>query len=258
MMEPLLDITHLEISVANKVICRDLNLTIMPGQCWGIVGPNGSGKTTFLHTLAGLHPAKGNIKLLGKDITSLSQKILAKKIGLLTQTTEDHFPQTVYELCSLGRFPHLNFFSVETAIDKKITLQALSDMKLFDICQQKVQTLSGGERKRLSIATLLTQTPELFLLDEPMNHLDFYYQVKILNHFKKLAKQDKKSIIMSLHDINLAWYFCDNVLMLYPHEKFFMGPTKTILNEQNLLVAFKHPIKKTKRWSPTFEDEIDC
>lgn len=254
----MLRIENITLSIAEKILCNQLNFTVFPGQTWGILGSNGCGKTTLLHTLAGFRKSTGNIKLFAKNLNSIPKREQAKIMGIALQETHDVFPQTVFELCSLGRYPHLNFFSYESAIDNEITIQSLKDMDLLHLRDQKIKTLSGGERRRLTLATLLTQAPRLYLLDEPTNHLDIYYQIKILRHFSNLAQSTSISVIMSLHDINLAAQFCDHILMIFKDGDFLAGPTSTILNATHLSRLYQYPISKvSQHFVPMFENETN-
>jgi iron complex transport system ATP-binding protein len=254
-MTPLLEIKNLTLQTGNKLLCHDLSLQIQPGEIWGILGPNGSGKTTLLHTLAGLVPTvSGELFLEGKNIRFLSRKHIAQRIGILFQENHDIFPQTVWEICQSGRYPHAP--SME---DQDIAKQALFDMDLDVQIHQFIQTLSGGERKRLSIATLLTQRPIIYLLDEPTNHLDLHHQVKILNHFKKISENKSASIIMSLHDVNIAAHYCHKLLLLGNGE-CISGNSALLLTDTILSNLYQHPIKQMnaqgdgKWWQPW----LDC
>jgi iron complex transport system ATP-binding protein len=243
-MNILLETKNFSVKIAQQVICHDLNLQIKPGETWGILGPNGSGKTTLLHALANLHPRlHGDILLKNKNILALSSKEIATQIGILFQTTQDTFPQSVFEYCLQGRYPHLSYFGWENKEDHDIAREALTIMALDNKLTQSIQTLSGGERRRLSIAQLLTQAPFIYVLDEPINHLDMDYQIKILNHFKTLTLQHHKSVILSLHDINLAYHYCDQIIMLWGDGTILQGTPDVVLTTENLSQLYQHPLQ---------------
>ena len=246
-MNTLLKIRHLTLEVNKIKLCSDISFDIQPGEIWGILGPNGSGKTTLLHTLAGLLPIiHGDVFLQEKNLRFLPRKKIAQQLGILFQENQDFFPQTVWEICHSGHYAHPH--SKENDI---LTKQALIDMSLDQKSHQLTQTLSGGERKRLSIATLLTQRPLIYLLDEPINHLDVYYQVKILNHFKHLVGNKSISMIMSLHDINIAAHFCQKILLLGAGQ-YSVGNTQCLLTGKNLEHLYQHPIKQMRMANSTW------
>jgi len=253
-MSVLIETQSLTLTVADKLVCENVNLKIKSGEIWGILGPNGCGKTTFLHALCHLHSANsGNILLRDKILSSYSIKTIAQHIGILFQDIADTFSQTVFEFCLTGRYPHLKRFAAESNADQQQVLAALTQMELADKLEQLAHTLSGGERRRLCIATLLTQAPLVYLLDEPTNHLDIRHQIASLNHFKKLARDHAAAIVMTTHDINLAAHYCDKILMLYPHGKNVEGNAADILTSSHLEALYQHPMRsvsdgKTQFW----------
>lgn len=253
-MMHLLTTTDLTVQIADKKICQALNWTLEPGDICGILGGNGSGKTTLLHTLAGLIPVQsGEIFLGTKNLTALTAQDIAQQVAILFQETNVTFPQTVFEFCLQGRYPHLSYFGWEKSIDKEIVLAALTQMKLETKLSQSIQTLSGGEKRRLAIATLLAQTPKIYLLDEPTNHLDLRHQISVLNHFKKLSQTDSVGIVMALHDINLAHHYCNKILMLFGDNEVLFGETDVLLNQKNLSRLYRHPIENNRElWLPQF------
>ena len=240
----LLKTKNLGVSIAGKIICKDLNLEIEPGQCWGMLGKNGSGKTTLLHTLAGLREKdSGSIYLEDQPIDTLKRKDIARKLGILFQDSSDPFPSTVLETALIGRHPHLSTWQWENTKDKSIALQALMDVELNNMEARQVTTLSGGERRRLAMATLLTQNPDIALLDEPTNHLDLHHQMSVLQLLKDKILEKNKALVMSLHDINLATRFCTHIILLYDGKQLLHGPVDEMLTISNLEQVFDHPMQ---------------
>ncbi len=242
-----LNTQNLTVKIGHKTICEKLNLHLQAGQIWGVLGRNGTGKTTLLHTLAGLRSAsEGKILLNDLNITEIPRKKIAQKIGLLLQHTEDAFPSSVLETVVSGRHPHIENWQWENKHDFEIAKQALAQVNMQDYAQRQVNELSGGERQRVSIATLLTQSPDIYLLDEPNTHLDLHYQIDILENLSQYTRKHQQIIFMSLHDINLASRFCTHLLFLFDHKKTLSGPTQELLNIENLTELFQHPIEEIK------------
>jgi iron complex transport system ATP-binding protein len=213
--EAILAARGLTVTIAGIVVCRDLDFSVAPGQCWAILGRNGVGKTTLLHTLGGLRaPAAGTIALEGRPLAALSAREVARIRGLLTQDDSDAFGATVLETAMIGRHPYLSRWQWESAEDLRIARAALAAMDVADAEQRDVRTLSGGERRRAALAALLTQQPRLMLLDEPSSHLDLSHQLAVLRRLAAIVRDQHSATIMVLHDVNLARRFCDHVLLL--------------------------------------------
>jgi iron complex transport system ATP-binding protein len=243
-MTALLQAVNLDIRIGKRDVVRELNLSICKGQCWAILGANGSGKTTLLHTLAGLrNPLSGQLHLQEQSMLELSRRHIACQLGLLLQDYNDIFPSTVWDTVLTGRHPHLGRWSQESENDFEIALEALAQLELADLTQRSTDTLSGGERRRLSIATLLAQQTPLLLLDEPTNHLDLRHQVAVLEHIRSLCKQEHAAL-MVLHDVNQAARYCDHVLMLFGNGVWAAGTTDSLLEEDRLTDLYGHPIRQ--------------
>lgn len=206
-----------------------LNLTIEPGQVWGVLGPNGAGKTTLLHTLAGLNaPRSGSVLLNESALGQLRRRHVAQRLGLVFQDRQDGFPATVLETALIGRHPYLSPWQMEGAEDYARAEAALKRLDVAHLRDRLVSTLSGGERQRVAIATVLTQAPNVWLADEPTNHLDLHHQSAVMALMADQAAQGQ-AVIMCLHDLNLAARWCDHVLLLYPNGEACWGPRDSML-----------------------------
>lgn len=244
----LLAAQQLGVKIAGKTICQDLDLELKAGEIWGILGGNGAGKTTLLHTLAGFRePDHGQVLIEQTPIKQIKAKHRAQKLGFLLQDEKNAFPATVLETALQGRHPHLGHWQWESVEDEKIALQALEQVGLTDYAERTLDRLSGGERQRLKIATLLVQDPKIWLLDEPANHLDLHHQISLLTLLKEQTKQQQGCLLMSLHDLNLAWRFCDKLIFLYPDDstrehKVEQGDKASLLQAEKLQHLYQHPI----------------
>lgn len=224
----------LAVTIAGKRVCRDLDLAVSRGECWALLGRNGAGKTTLLHTLAGVRqPAAGSIDFAGRPLASWTARELACLRGLLPQDDYDAFPATALETALIGRHPHLSRWQWERPADFSIARAALAAVDIADAEGQDVRTLSGGERRRVALAALLAQQPELFLLDEPASHLDLSHQLALLERLTALAREQDKALVMVLHDINLAARYCDHALLLQDGHAV-AGPAAELLTAERL------------------------
>ena len=234
-------------------VASELELAVRPGQCWGVLGANGVGKTTLLYVLAGLRQAQaGSVLLEGSPLEELPRREVARRIGIVFQDLVDPFPATVLETALVGRHPHLRAFDWESSRDYDLARAALADMGLAGLEQRPVHSLSGGERRRLGVATLLVQDPPLCLLDEPTNHLDLHHRIQLLGYLRELAQARDKALLMVLHDVNLASRFCDHLLLLYGDGETETGPASRLLTRDRLSRLYRHPIEAVTSGQRTF------
>ena len=236
---------NLGVQIAGKTICQGFSLSIERGSRWAILGINGAGKTTLLNTLAGLRPAAaGSITLNDKPLAEFALRARARHIGLMVQDDHDEAETTVLEIALLGRLPYLEWWQMESAADEMIARNALHAVGLAGLETRRAATLSGGERRRLAIAALITQQAPLLMLDEPNSHLDLHQQIALLD---LLCSLPDRTLVMSLHDVNLAARYCTHALLLFSGEgestgAACAGPIAQMLEPAVLSKLYRHPV----------------
>ena len=241
----LLTTEKLDVRIGGIQVCNNLDLAIHEQNCWGILGANGVGKTTLLHTLAGLKSVHSGRILLGDTtLSQLPRKPLARKLGVLFQGEQSGFPATLLETVLGGRHPHLGRLGWETPNDLELAMHALQQVGLKGMEGRPIATLSGGEQRRMDIATLLLQMPGIALLDEPSNHLDPGQQIGMLEILHTEFTQPGRCAVMVLHDINLALRFCDHLLLLKGNGDWLAGATDMIATEDNLSRLYDYPMRR--------------
>ena len=239
-----LEAAQLGIRIGGVAVCSQLDLRINAGESWGILGRNGAGKTTLLHTLAGLRrPDRGSVMLDGTPLPRLNRRSIARHIGVLLQDHQDAFPASVMETVLTGRHPYLGALQWEAAADYAAATEALRAVGLECMETRDIASLSGGERRRLGIATLLAQDPDILLMDEPTNHMDFHHQILTLDLLKQRTRDGVKSMMLVLHDPNLALRYCDHFLLLYGAGETLQGAAEAVLTQPNLERLYGHPLQ---------------
>jgi iron complex transport system ATP-binding protein len=241
---PLLQARKLSVSIGGNPVCRDFDLTLQAGERLAILGRNGAGKSTLLSVLAGLRmPQAGEVRIEGATYDALGPRASACIRGWLPQARSDAFASTVLETALVGRHPHLARWDWESDKDADIARQALAAVGLADFEQRDVHTLSGGERQRLGLATLLTQAPRLFLLDEPIAHLDLNHQIAMLELLAGAARDCGAGMALVLHEPGLARRFCDRALLIHGDGRTEVGPVREMLTAERLSALYQHPLQ---------------
>jgi iron complex transport system ATP-binding protein len=241
-MRPLAECDRVCLEAGSTRLVQDLEWELMPGECWGILGPNGSGKTTLLQALAGLHPvAQGEIRLDGNSVEKLSRKAIARHVGLLFQETHYPFPIRVRELVMAGRYAWQNWSGASSESDEEISARAIAVMHLESMAERHVDTLSGGERRRVGLATLLSQQAGIQLLDEPENHLDPGIRLKLLQSFIGQLDSHKQTAVMVLHEPALAARLCSHLLLLFEDGSYLAGKADQVATEEHMTRLYGTP-----------------
>jgi iron complex transport system ATP-binding protein len=239
-MSVLLKINNLSGGYHQEDIIRNLSLEVKQGDFLVIIGPNGSGKTTFLRLVSRvLSLRSGEILYKDENILRMSLKEFCRKVAFVPQDVNTNFSFTVMELVLMGRIPHLRRLEFEGKKDMDIALDKLKLTDTLHLKDKRIDELSAGERQRVIIARALAQEPELLLLDEPTAHLDIGHQVQALDLLKKLNIHNSLSIVMILHDLNLASAYSNRIALLDKGRIFKEGRPKDVLTYQNIEAVYK-------------------
>lgn len=246
-MTALLSVRDLDVNIGSVRVAAGLGFDLAASERLAILGRNGTGKTTLLSTLAGLREAEaGSVSLCGESYETLGPRRAAQLRGLLPQGHLDAFQSTVLETALIGRHPHVGRWHWEGKEDERIAREALAAVDLAGLGGREVHTLSGGERQRLAIAALLAQQPRLYLLDEPLAHLDLNHQIAVLELLSRRAREDGVGIVMVLHDINLALRHADRALLLFGEGRTLEGPVEAVLTAESLSRLYGHPLREMR------------
>lgn len=222
----------LSVGYADRMVIDGLNLSIPPGRITGIVGPNACGKSTLLRALSRLlAPRSGHVLLDGELVHKMRAKALARVLGLLPQSPIAPEGITVVDLVGRGRQPHQAMFSRWSREDDLAVAEALEATHTVDLAERSVDELSGGQRQRVWIAMALAQQTDLLLLDEPTTFLDVAHQVEVLDLLTDLNRSRGTTIIMVLHDLNMAARYADHLIALQAGEIRAAGDPADVLSE---------------------------
>ncbi|MFH1154575.1 MAG: ABC transporter ATP-binding protein [Pseudomonadota bacterium] len=220
---------------AKRQILKNISFEASNGQFHAILGRNGSGKTTLLHCLNGiLKTESGDIRINTMDLKTLSHRGIARHISLVPQEHLEIFPFTVLEVVVMGRTPFLALTGSPGKTDYQMALEALTLLNARNLADCRYNTISGGERQIVSLASAMVQSTEIMLLDEPTNHLDFNHQYHLLARVRHLCRTHGSCVIASMHDPNLARLFADHVLMMDDGAVVAAGPAEQTLTTETL------------------------
>lgn len=223
-----LTIENVSVSIASQKIIQDVSLQVSKNQFVGLIGPNGCGKSTLLKSVAKLlEPSRGVIKLGDENVQDLSNKQLAKKLGVVGQFHEVNFDFSIREMLLLGRSPYKGLMERDNALDYEIVEQVLIQMDLNKMADRSFLSLSGGEKQRVILGRTLVQQPKFLVLDEPTNHLDIKHQLSILKTVRSLPI----GVFAALHDLNLAARFTDYLYAMKDGRIIKAGIPEEVLTE---------------------------
>ena len=234
-----LHVKDLSVGYGERTVLDTLNVDIKRGAVTSIVGPNGCGKSTLLRTMSRLlNPAKGEIVLDGKSIHDIPTRKLATQLGLLPQTPIAPDGIVVADLVGRGRTPHQGILGRWSQQDYDIVAEALETTGISDLAERSIDELSGGQRQRVWIAMALAQRTDTLLLDEPTTYLDVKHQLDVLDLLTELNRDRGTTIVMVLHDLNLAARYSDELVAVSGGKVFAHGHPREVITKENVKSVF--------------------
>jgi len=236
----MLEIANLTCSYDSGFAIRDINLAVQQGEIIGIIGPNGCGKTTLLRAITGiLKPEQGKVLLKGQDMARMNTREIARKIAVVSQNSEPAF-MTVEEFVLLGRIPHFRKYQFfESKEDREIAHEAMELTDSLRFKDHSVECISGGEQQLALFARALAQRPKMMLLDEPTSHLDITHQSAMLDLVRKFNRQFSLTVLLVLHDLNLASEYCHRLVLMNEGKVRKIGTPEEVVDYKIIEEVFK-------------------
>ena len=227
----MLKVSGLTCGYGRKAIISKVSLHVKTGEFFGLIGPNGSGKTTLLRALSReIAPLSGAVVINGRNVSDIPARDFARQVTVVSQVLPE-VDLTVEEFVLLGRLPYFNTMQfVESKHDMAVAVRCMALTDSLRFKDKPLDHLSGGERQLAAIARALAQEPRLLLLDEPTAHLDITHQVAVMDLLRKLVRELNLTVVMVLHDLNLASEYCDRMALMRAGEIFAAGTPAEVID----------------------------
>jgi iron complex transport system ATP-binding protein len=223
-----------------KTVIRDLSLQLDAGRIYGILGPNGCGKTTLLDLLVRhRQPCRGRIRYAGRELAAFGQKDLARQVALVPQNFYINFPFTARQVVMMGRYPHLPRFGAPSAGDRQMVREIMQKTDTAILAHRAVTELSGGERQRVVLARALAQDARMLILDEAFSNMDVHHCMQMLNTVTRSTREKGTGVVAVFQDINLAARYCDDLIFMRNGRIAASGPRDQVLNPEILQQVFQ-------------------
>ncbi|MFC1970496.1 ABC transporter ATP-binding protein [Chloroflexota bacterium] len=247
-----LEMQNVSLGYNHQPVLKDISLKAAPGELAGLIGPNGSGKTTIIKAMSRvINSLSGRILLGGRDITRIPRRELACLVGVVPQMPLLPSTFTSFEIVLMGRNPHLGMFQSEGQRDWAIAWRAMDMTSTRSLANRQVNELSGGEIQCLMIARVLVQETQAIILDEPTANLDIGRQVEILDLIRKLCAENNLTVMAALHDLNLAAQYCDRLFLINDGRIHAQGTPSEVITDRYIKqvygaehCVYAHPVNK--------------
>ena len=231
----MIELKHIQVSYGKREILRDIDAAIAPGRITAVMGPNGCGKTTLLRCIGGLlEPTSGSVGIDGQEVGSYSARALAQKVAFVRQQAQTDFEFSAFETVLMGRNPYQHHLQNESQKDWDIVEQCMKQTNTWHLRLAKPAEMSGGEMQRVMIARALAQQTPVLLMDEPVSNLDIAHQLEIM----RLLRTTDKTVVIVIHDLNLALQFCDDLMLIHNGALLFHGCMADGLTTENIATAY--------------------
>ena len=228
-----LKVNNIEFAYNSIPVLENISMELNRAEVLGIVGPNGTGKSTLIRCIDRiLSPKRGSILLDDQNISKMSRMELAKKMGYVPQSVAGVFPASVIDTVLMGRRPHLGWKSSKEDLD--CVLEVLELLGMMEFAMRDINEISGGQQQKVLIARALAQKADILLLDEPTSNLDIRHQLEVMEIMKNIVKDRGISAIMALHDLNLASRYADRIIMMKEGKIFAAGNPASVLTVENI------------------------
>ena len=258
----MMEIKNISLSYDKRTVLEDITLNFKDKSFIGIIGKNGTGKSTLLKAITGLlKPIKGNIFIDNEDIYNMRKNVLAKKISFMPQNMQFDFSFNVKDFIMFGRYPYINMFKLASEEDFKIVEDIMNFTQTTEFATRNINELSGGEKQKVLLAQTLVQGTDIIALDEPTSHLDIGSQATIFKLLKMLNEKYNKTIITTVHDLNLAGEFCSDIVLLDDKKVLNFDSAEKVLNYKDIekvydvnVVVHTNPVSKKPVVIPFYTD----
>ena len=245
--------TGIQFSYGQRVVLQEISLEVGLGEIVGLVGPNGSGKTTFLRIIGGiLTPQRGQVYIQGRELPSLRPRDRARLVAMVQQSPAVPAGFTALEMVLMGRNPYLGLLQWEGQRDVEVCQRVMELTETWEFAHRLVYSLSGGELQRVFVARALAQETPVLLLDEPTAHLDISYQTNILDMIERIRRKTNITVLAAMHDLTLAAQYCSRIAALHQGKIFAFGEPSQVLTPEIVSTVFgapvsiiEHPVHKT-------------